>query len=45
MSSHLAKRIEGEVGGDVDRQIRCAYGLAYGRLPRGEEIERARQVV
>jgi len=45
MSRHLAQRIEGEAGGVVERQIRRAYGLAYGRLPRGDEVERARHVV
>jgi hypothetical protein len=45
MSRHLAQRIESEAGGDVDRQIRRAYRLAYGRFPRDEERQRARQVV
>jgi hypothetical protein len=45
MSRHLAQRIESEAGGDVERQIGRAYGLAYGRLPRDEESKRARQVV
>src|SRR5262249_54368840 len=45
MSCHLAERIEREVGGDVDRQIRRAYLLAYGRPPQDNEMKLARQVV
>ena len=45
MSRRFAERIEREAVGDVDRQIRRAYRLAYGRSPRDDEIKRARQVV
>ena len=45
MSRHLAERIEREAGDDVDRQIRRAYLLAYGRPPQNDELKLARQVV
>ncbi|HEY7156671.1 MAG TPA: DUF1553 domain-containing protein [Gemmataceae bacterium] len=45
MSRHLAERIEREVGDEVDRQIRRAYLLAYGRPPQDDEMKLARQVV
>jgi hypothetical protein len=45
MSGHLAERLQREAGADVDRQIRRAYLLAYGRPPTVDEATLARRVV
>ncbi len=41
----FAERLKREAGGDVARQVRRAYLLAYGRAPSAEEAELAERVV
>jgi hypothetical protein len=41
----FAGRLEREAGGDVGRQVRRAYLLAYGRPPNAEEADLAARVV
>ncbi len=45
MARHFAQRLQREAGRDVDRQVRRAYLLAYGRAPGDEEAKKARQAV
>jgi hypothetical protein len=45
MSRHFAERLQREAGADVDRQVRRAYLLAYGRPPKDEEAKLAQRVV
>jgi hypothetical protein len=42
---HFAERLRREAGEDVDRKVRRAYLLAYGRPPHNDEEKLARQVV
>ncbi len=37
----FAQRVENEVPGSADSQVRHAYRLAFGRDPTGEELDRA----
>jgi hypothetical protein len=45
MARHFAQRLQREAGPDMDRQVRRAYLLAYGRPPADEEAKRATQAV
>ena len=42
LATSFAERVEGEVGLEVDRQIRRAHLLAFSRRPGGEELELGR---
>jgi hypothetical protein len=45
VARQFAERLERDAGPDVDRQVRRAYLLAYGRPPNDDEARLARQVV
>jgi hypothetical protein len=45
LSADFAERVRREAGPDVDAQVRRVYLLAFGRLPDGDELARARGVV
>jgi hypothetical protein len=44
-AEHFAKRVQGEVGDDVAKQVGRAYWLAYGRAATGAEVAAAEPVV
>jgi hypothetical protein len=44
-AEHFASRLQAEAGSDVDALVRRAYLLAYCRLPRVDEADRARLAV
>jgi hypothetical protein len=45
MADAFAERLKRDAGPDVEQQIRLAYLVAYGRLPREEEELLARHVI
>jgi hypothetical protein len=45
MSERFAERVSREAGKDIDKQIRRAFELAYGRTPPADEIAQIRPVV
>jgi hypothetical protein len=45
LADQFAERLRCEAGERAEHQVRLAYRLAYGRLPREEEISLAKRVV
>ena len=45
MADLFSKRVTQEVGNGVDKQVSLVFRLAYGRIARDDEIERASRFV
>ncbi len=44
-ADRLADRLRREAGNDVEKQLRRAYQLAYGRSPEADELDLPKQFV